>query len=97
MTQEASGEGLRGDTGTREEQSGGCEASHRASALLPWNLPISDHPESLFHRGHIPSLPQGQTVPQVSNSWSTYERAVPLTTVTRPLLICMFACVPPVS
>lgn len=66
--QEASGGGLRVDTGTRQERSGRCETSHGASILLPWNLFTSGHPESLFHEGHIPTLPQDQTVPRVSNS-----------------------------
>lgn len=49
------------DTGTRRERSGRCKASHWASTLLPWNLFTSGHPESLFHEGHIPTLPQDQT------------------------------------
>lgn len=78
------------DTGNRREGSGRCEASH---GLLPWNLLTSGHPEILFHEGHIPTLPQDQTVPCVSNSVSTHGLPVLLATVTRPLLICMFGCV----
>lgn len=82
-------------TGIRREQSGHWEASHGASALLPWTLLTSGRPESLFHRGHIPTLSRGQTVPPVSHSVSTpRELPVLLTTVARPLLICMFGCVP---
>lgn len=82
------------DTGTRQGAEWECEASPRASAQLPRTLLTSGHPESLFYLGHIPTLPQGRTVPLVSNSVSTHELPVLLTTVTRPLPICVFRCVP---
>ena len=60
------------DTGTSQGAEWGCEASPGASAQLPRTLLTSGHPEILFHRGHIPTLPQSQTVPLVSNSVSTH-------------------------
>lgn len=61
------------DTGTRQGAEWGCKASPRASAQLLRTLLTSGHPESLFYWGHIPTLPQGRTVPLVSNS--IYTRA----------------------
>lgn len=46
------------------------------------------------HPAHIPALPQGLTVPLVSNCVSTHELPVLLTAVTRSLVAHVFGCVP---